>query len=122
MVKPVTQLDFAMMLSPYPLLIICLVTLTAAAQDVRERSDLGLMQRQIDVIELLADQARSSATGTDQVRYRFDYPRLTADLARVRHGINNYLSPSRAQPADLVELSGDYRVEEPHSSPSDEHD
>lgn len=111
-----------MMLSPYPLLIVCLVTLTAAAQDVRERSDLGLMQRQIDVIELLADQARSSATGTDQVRYRFDYPRLSADLARVRHGINNYLSPSRAQPADLVELSGDYLVEEPHSSPSDEHD
>ncbi|MFP5425018.1 MAG: RAQPRD family integrative conjugative element protein [Gammaproteobacteria bacterium] len=111
-----------MMLSPYPLLIICLVAVTAAAQDGRERSDLGLMQRQINAIELLANRARSSATGTDQVRYRFDYLRLTADLERVRHGISNYLSPSRAQPADLVELAGDYRADAHHSSTSDEHD
>jgi len=111
-----------MMLSPYPLLITCLVALTAAAQDGREHSDLGLVQRQLDAIELLADRARSSATATDRVRYRFDYPRLTADLERVRHGINNYLSPSRAQPADLVELTGDYRAEIPDSSPSHEHD
>ncbi|AUZ58481.1 putative type III effector Hop protein [Pseudomonas sp. XWY-1] len=80
------------------------------------------MQRQIDAIELLADRARSSATGADRVRYRFDYPRLTADLERVRDGINNYLSPSRAQPADLVELSGDYRADALHSSSSDEHE
>lgn len=111
-----------MMLSPYPLLIICLVDVTAAAQDVRERSDLGLMQRQIDAIELLADRAHSSATATDQVRYRFDYPRLTADLQRIRHGISNYLSPSRAQPADLVELAGDYRADAPQPRPSNEHD
>ncbi|MFJ2982686.1 MULTISPECIES: RAQPRD family integrative conjugative element protein [unclassified Pseudomonas] len=110
------------MLSPYPLLITCLVALTTAAQDGREHSDLGLVQRQLDAIELLADRARSSATATDRVRYRFDYPRLTADLERVRHGINNYLSPSRAQPADLVELTGDYRAEIPDSSPSHEHD
>jgi RAQPRD family integrative conjugative element protein len=99
-----------------------LVALTAAAQDVRERSDLGLMQRQIDAIELLADRAHSSTTGTDRVRYRFDYARLTADLERMRHGISNYLSPSRAQPADLVELAGGYRADAPHSSPSNEHD
>ncbi|WP_445081725.1 integrative conjugative element protein, RAQPRD family [Pseudomonas sichuanensis] len=80
------------------------------------------MQRQIDAIELLADRARSSATGADRVRYRFDYPRLTADLERVRDGINNYLSPSRAQPADLVELSVDYRADALHSSNSDEHE
>ena len=111
-----------MMLSPYSLLITYLVALTAAAQDVHERSDLGLMQRQIDAIELLADRASSSATATDRVRYRFDYPSLTADLERVRHGINDYLSPSRAQPADLVELTGDYRADPPHSGTSDEHD
>lgn len=111
-----------MMLSPYPLLIACLIAFTAAAEDVRERSDLGLVQRQIDAINLLADRAHSSATGTDRVRYRFDYARLTADLERVRHGISNYLSPSRAQPTDLVELSGDYRTEARHLSPSNEHD
>lgn len=111
-----------MMPSPYPLLIVCLVAFTAAAQDVRERSDLGLMQRQIEAIELLADRSNSSATGTEQVRYRFDYSRLTADLERVRRGISNYLSPSRAQPAELVELAGDYRADAHHSSTSDEHD
>jgi len=111
-----------MMLSRYPLLITCLVALTGAAQDVRERSDLSLMQRHIDALELLADRAHSSATGTDRVRYRFDYSRLTADLERVRHGINNYLSPSRAQPADLVELAGDYRAEAHEPSLSNEHD
>ncbi|WP_104961190.1 RAQPRD family integrative conjugative element protein [Pseudomonas sp. XWY-1] len=107
---------------PSCLLLICLVPLGAFAQDIRENSDFGLMQRQIDAIELLADRARSSATGADRVRYRFDYPRLTADLERVRDGINNYLSPSRAQPADLVELSGDYRADALHSSSSDEHE
>ncbi|HEN8735850.1 RAQPRD family integrative conjugative element protein [Pseudomonas inefficax] len=107
---------------PPCLLLICSVPLGAFAQDIRENSDFGLMQRQIDAIELLADRARSSATGADRVRYRFDYPRLTADLERVRDGINNYLSPSRAQPADLVELSGDYRADALHSSNSDEHE
>ena len=111
-----------MMLSPYPLLITCLVALTATAHDGREHSDLGLMQRQIDSLEILADRASSSVTDTDPVRYRFDYLRLTADLERVRHGISNYLSPSRAQPADLVELTGDYRAETPDSGPPHEHD
>ena len=107
---------------PPCLLLICSVPLGAFAQDIRENSDFGLMQRQIDAIELLADRARSSATGADRVRYRFDYPRLTADLERVRDGINNYLSPSSAQPSDLVELSGDYRADALHSSNSDEHE
>ncbi|HDS1705658.1 MULTISPECIES: RAQPRD family integrative conjugative element protein [Pseudomonas] len=111
-----------MKLSPYTLLITCFFALTTAAQDALESSDLGLVQQQIGTLELLADRARSSAADSDNPRYRFDYPRLAADLERVRHGINNYLSPSRAQPADMVELAGDYRAESLHSSPSNEHD
>ena len=111
-----------MKLSPYSLLIACFFTLTTAAQDALESSDLGLVQQQISTLELLADRARSSAADSDNPRFRFDYPRLTADLERVRDGINNYLSPSRAQPADIVELTGDYRAEAPHSGTSDEHD
>ncbi|MNQ56704.1 Plasmid protein [compost metagenome] len=106
----------------YPLLLACLVTLTAAAQDVRERSDLGLLQRQITVIEQLADRARSSQADADGARYRFDYHRFAADLERVRLGVQKYLSPSRAQPADLIELTGNYRAEALHPSPSNEHD
>lgn len=111
-----------MKLSPYSLLIACFFTLTTAAQDALESSDLGLVQQQISTLELLADRARSSAADSNNPRYRFDYPRLAADLERVRHGIDSYLSPSRAQPADLVELAGDYRADASHSSPSNEHD
>ena len=106
----------------YPLLLAYLVTLTAAAQDVRERSDLGLLQRQITVIEQLADRARSSQADAGGARYRFDYPRFVADLEHMRRGISKYLSPSRAQPTDLAELTSDYRAEAPHPSSPDEHD
>lgn len=43
------------------LLLTCVVSLGAVAQDAPEQSELGLMQRQIAVIELLADRASSSS-------------------------------------------------------------
>ncbi|KGK25420.1 RAQPRD family integrative conjugative element protein [Pseudomonas plecoglossicida] len=106
----------------FPLLVICLATLPVVAQESRERSDLGLVQRQITAIEQLADRVESSSDDAVGTRYRFDYLKFTADLERVREGIQQYLSPSRSQPADLVELNGQYQAEAPHSSPSDEHD
>jgi len=42
---------------------------------------------------------------------------LLAELARVRAGIQAYLTPLRAEPRDLSELAGDYRTE-PVASPS----
>lgn len=110
-----------MISSRYPLLLACFVTLSAAAQDARERSDLGLVQRQVTAIEQLADRARISQVDVETSRYHFDYPRFAADLERVRRGISKYLSPSRAQPADLVELTGNY-AEAPSTSTSNEHD
>ncbi|WP_296258027.1 MULTISPECIES: RAQPRD family integrative conjugative element protein [unclassified Pseudomonas] len=107
---------------PYLLVFACLVTLSAEAEETNEFSKLGLIQQQISVIEQLADGARSSSTNGDGARYRLDYSRLTADLDRVRHGIHQYLSPSRAQPADLIEGNADYRVEVLHVSSSHEHD
>lgn len=104
------------------LLLVCLVSLSAAAQDVHERSDLGLVQRQITAIELLADRASSSSVDAAGARFHFDYSRFAADLKRIRQGIHKYLSPSRAQPADLVELIGDYSVQAPNASQNDEHD
>ncbi|MBP2261514.1 RAQPRD family integrative conjugative element protein [Pseudomonas sp. BP8] len=95
----------------YSMLLACLVSLGAAAQDAPERSDLGLVQRQITDIERLADRASTASVSTAETRYRFDYVRFTADLERMRQGIHKYLSPSRAQPADQVELTGDYRAE-----------
>ncbi|MER2298767.1 MAG: RAQPRD family integrative conjugative element protein [Pseudomonas sp.] len=111
-----------MRIHAYPLLVIYLVTLSAIAQESRERSDLGLVQRQFIAIEQLADRAQSGSEHIAGMRYRFDYQRFATDLVRVREGIQKYLSPSRAQPADLVELAGQYRAESPQSSHSDEHD
>ncbi|MDH4846010.1 hypothetical protein E8E78_16195 [Pseudomonas sp. BN505] len=105
-----------------PLLVICLVTHPIAAQEARERSDLSLVQQQITALEQLANRANSSTSDASGARYRFDYPMFTADLERVRQGIHKYLSPSRAQPADMVELTGDYRTEASVARPSHEHD
>ncbi|MBF8745008.1 MAG: hypothetical protein E2581_19445 [Pseudomonas sp.] len=106
----------------FPLIVTCLVTPPAVAQESRERSDLGPVQQRLTAIELLADRASRGSDDLDGARYRFDYPRFSADLERIREGIHNYLSPSRAQPADLVELTGQYRAEAPRSSPCHEHD
>lgn len=106
----------------FALLVICLATFPAVAQESRERSDLGLVQRQFTAIQQLANRAESSSDDAPGSRYRFDYLRFATDLERVRGGIQKYLSPSRAQPADLVELTGQYRTEGHRSSPSDEHD
>ena len=106
----------------FALLVMCLATFPDVAQESRERSDLGLMQRQFTVLEQLANRAVSSSDDATGARYRFDYLRFATDLERVRGGIQKYLSPSRAQPADLVELTGKYRIEAPNSSHSNEHD
>ena len=68
------------------------------------------MLRQLDNFE---DTAHRSAQITDEPgkHYSFDYQRLTDDIARIRQGLKDYLSPSRAQPRDPVELSGSYTTE-----------
>lgn len=111
------------MISPcHTLLFACLITLDTAAQEARERSDLGLVQRQITIIEQLTERARSGVPDTESSRYHFDYQRFAEDLKRMRQGINKYLSPSRAQPADLIELKDDYRAEVLQQSTSHEYD
>lgn len=75
-----------------------------------EREQLQLLVRQIDLMERTARHAASLPLSADS-RYRFDYPRLLDDIARVRGGIQDYLTPQRAQPRDVAELDGDYTDE-----------
>jgi RAQPRD family integrative conjugative element protein len=74
-----------------------------------ERERLAAVVRQLDTLDDVlnsgADQPRHDG------RYYFDYARLREDLARVRAGIRDYLTPQRAQPRDPVPLLGDYRRE-----------
>ncbi|EWH28552.1 integrative conjugative element protein, RAQPRD family [Pseudomonas aeruginosa] len=81
----------------------------ASADDATpEQARLAAALRQLDSVERLV--AQQAATVQDErTRYHFDYGRLAADLERVRGGIRDYLTPSRAQPRDPAVLLGDYR-------------
>lgn len=89
------------------------------AESSAQRQELVAALRQLDALERsVADSAAHTPVMPGE-RYHFDYPRLLADLARVRAGIQAYLTPSRAQPRDPSELVGDYRTERA-ASPSPE--
>ncbi|UXJ50130.1 integrative conjugative element protein, RAQPRD family [Pseudomonas citronellolis] len=83
-------------------------TQAGADGTMQEQERLAAALRQLDTIEGLiehqADQPLEART-----RFYFDYSRLSTDLARIRAGIHDYLAPSRAQPRDVAQLSGDYR-------------
>ena len=73
-----------------------------------EHARLAAALRQLDTIERLVAQQAAQPPDA-RTRYHFDYGRLAADLERVRDGIRDYLTPTRAQPRDPAELLGDYR-------------
>lgn len=78
-----------------------------------EQEQLSLIQQQLDTIEHIAARTEMTVTGESGERYRFDYPRLTQDIQRIRLGVKGYLSPSRAQPNDPDDLIGDYCLDSP---------
>jgi RAQPRD family integrative conjugative element protein len=80
---------------------------TRAADSASERADLTAILRELNLLDRLADNAQ--AVAPEKSRYHFDYPRFRADITRVGAGIQDYLSPPRAQPRDPMALSGDYR-------------
>lgn len=85
-----------------------------AAGDAIEREQLAALVRQIDLIDRQAKHA-AHTDSQQRARYHFDHARLREDLQRVRTGIQDYLTPPRAQPRDPVELSGGYRQSSPPS-------
>lgn len=86
-----------------------LVSLSAHAGNANSSSGtLATIERQLDVVDRLA--ATSEQLPEDRGRYHFDYVLLHADVARIRTGLQDYLSPPRAQPRDPAELMGDYRL------------
>ncbi|WP_248916087.1 RAQPRD family integrative conjugative element protein [Pseudomonas moorei] len=79
----------------------------AAAASASEQANLEVMIRQLNALE---DTARRSAKVSDEPgkRFFFDYQRLAGDIEKIRHGLEGYLTPTRAQPRDPTEISGDY--------------
>lgn len=83
----------------------------ALAESPAQRQELVAALRQLDALERTVKDSSVQTAIQPGERYHFDYPRLLADLARVRAGIQAHLTPSRAQPRDPSELAGDYRTE-----------
>lgn len=81
------------------------------AESPQQRQELAAALRQLDALERTVARSAAHTPFTPGRRYHFDYPRLLTDLARVRTGIQTYLTPARAQPRDLSELADDYRSE-----------
>lgn len=90
------------------LLGLCLAGHVGADDATPEHTRLAAVLRQLDSIERLVAQ-QAAQPPDERTRYHFDYGRLADDLERVRGGIRDYLTPSRAQPRDPAELLGDYR-------------
>lgn len=83
---------------------------TLAEENSHERIRLAGLIRQLDMFDRFTEQS-ASLPRQEHSRYHFDYARLRKDIARVRLGIRDYLTPQRAQPRDPVMLIGDYRRE-----------
>lgn len=83
----------------------------AHADTPAQQQELAAALRQVDALDRLIEQSSATSSAIPGERYYFDYSRLRADLARIRGGLRDYLSPARAQPRDVAELSTSYRAE-----------
>ncbi|CAJ8191821.1 integrative conjugative element protein, RAQPRD family [Burkholderia pseudomallei] len=80
-----------------------------AADTASESAHLAAIERQLDTIDRLATQSEQ-LPDSDSAHEHFDYARLHADIARMREGVDDYLSPRRPLPRDPSTLVGHYRV------------
>lgn len=89
------------------LLMCCSTTFASVLPSGDEHQRLAFFVRQLDAIARISSPITSSVTDPN-ARYTFDYDRLSADLNVIRRGINDYLTPTRAQPRIPPELTGHY--------------
>lgn len=97
-------------LGPALALVLAGVQPALAADAASEHAQLAALVRQLDMLDRLAEHS-ATLPRPDGSRYHFDYARLREDIEHVRVGIQDYLSPRRAQPRDPVTLVGGYRRE-----------
>ena len=73
-----------------------------ASSEAFEREQLMLIQKQLHNAELLLKNAQKNITPNETTRFWFDYQRLE------KLGVQNYLSPHRAQPRDSHDVARSY--------------
>lgn len=88
-----------------------LYSFKSLASPLTEREELTLTLNQLSQIEASLHRAQQSARTGINERYYFDYPRIHSDITTLHSGIENYLTPARAQPRDTATLVGQYREE-----------
>ena len=77
-----------------------------------ENEELALTLKQLAQIESTLKRAHQTAqSNAAEQRFFFDYPQVHHDIQLMRSGIEQYLSPSRAQPRAAIPLVGEYRRE-----------
>lgn len=74
----------------------------------QHRQNLASTLHQLDLLDQFLVTLASTYQPSPGERYHFDHTRLHEDLQRVRAGIQDYLSPPRAQPREPEPLAGDY--------------
>lgn len=82
-------------------------TNAARADSDGERAALARLVHELAVLEPLLREAQAQADPDARIRFRYDW--LLADLARVRHGIQEHIDSPRAEPRAVTPLRGDYR-------------
>ncbi|UOB57011.1 hypothetical protein MRS60_07895 [Burkholderia pyrrocinia] len=95
-----------------PALVLACISPLANAGEAELRAELAVMTRQLEGLERQAERGAALATASfasNHSRYHFDFIRLREDVRRIRGGVEDYLTPVRAQPRDPIELHGDYR-------------
>lgn len=83
----------------------------APAGPALEAQELALALKQLEqvqtILERAAIQSKASASNRE-TRFLFDYELVQEDLRRVSSGIRSYMTPSRAQPRDIEQITGEY--------------
>src|SRR6218665_2989791 len=74
------------------------VPLVVRAETSAQRQELTAALSQLGALERTVAHSAAHTPIAPGERYHFDYPRLLADLARVRAGIQDHLTPSPRHP------------------------
>ncbi|EIZ8586830.1 conjugal transfer protein [Salmonella enterica subsp. enterica] len=100
-----------MKLIPYLYLSAIVLVGSAQAAPSTEPATLSLLLAQFDTLESTLTRAENQASTAPDSRFFFDYPQVHADIRTIRAGIEQYLTPARAQPQPVLPLAGQYRRE-----------
>jgi len=84
---------------------------TVSVAHATEQDNLALLLSQLRLLDATLQRAEKQATVATDPRFYFDYPQAHADIQAMRNGIKHYLTPSRAQPRQVLPLAGAYRQE-----------